>query len=116
MSVSTFISEIRKAVSPCDRYTCAKRAQCAAELLACRAFSEFVSTGMVYPPTLKKFTLADGVLQPVFGDEALPSKKQFARIEADEPAEKQKRRDSDESVWSAIDSRSDLEVAWMGGR
>ena len=114
MSISTFIGEIRKTVSPCDRYACPKRPQCAAELLACRAFSEFVSTGRVYPPSLKKIALVDGNWQPVLGDEAAPTRKQFTRIEADDPPDQL--RDGDDSLWSAINSRSDLEVAWMAGR
>lgn len=114
MSISTFVGEIKKVVPPCERYSCAKRVQCAKQQLACLAFAKFVSTGMVYRPTLKRLdpALGDGKLG--FGDEVLPTQELYASIHAEEDSDPV--RDVEESLWDAINSRSDLELAWMGGQ
>src|SRR5574337_556079 len=36
--------------APCDRYICAARKRCAAELLACNALRIYVETGRVHDP------------------------------------------------------------------
>ena len=114
MSISTFIGEIKKAVPPCEKYSCGKRDKCAKQMLACVAFAEFVSSGRVYRPTLKLLdpTLGDGKYG--FGDEAVPTADIYASIQADESSDPV--RDVEESLWAAINSRSDLELAWVGGQ
>lgn len=69
---------------PCVKFSCGHREECAAQELACSAFAHYYQTGEVKHPNWDFPQRASSLQRPIWRDRALPSRRIFELIDADD--------------------------------
>lgn len=75
-----FIASVNKRDTPCDMYGCARRRDCAEQLLACDAFRYYVQTGAAKNPRLLIPLRVTRNCQPTWGTEPAPTREIYDAI------------------------------------
>lgn len=117
MSLFKFIKAIESAgQSPCEKFSCRSRQQCASEMLACSAFRYYVNKGPAANPCLDMPVRATERQKPVLRDAPIPTREIYDAIHNDERTEEQSEDAKEaraklvsETVESALRSRGELE-------
>jgi len=85
MNISSLIDAVGGVgLSPCDKFACAKRAQCSEQLMACSAFRHFVDTGRSCDPCIVFPARITQKQRPIHMREPMPSRDIFISMD-DEP-------------------------------
>jgi hypothetical protein len=81
-----FLDELSRRDTPCDKFSCRMRQQCAERELACDAWGYYVATGRAVHPMMQIPERVTMRLQPIMGDRITPTHERFLAAERDERA------------------------------
>lgn len=100
--------------SPCEKFSCPKRAQCAEERLACTAFRYFVNTGRASDPRYVFPARVTDKQQPVLMRDIDPSRSVYDSMEVDRDASCSPSQEEEELqiLSGALASRPALQTVW----
>jgi len=98
--------------SPCDKYACAARVQCAEKELACQAFEHFVESGRALHPRVDMSQLGHPDQWPML-DMITPTRSTFVALSTDSlrlPETRDKREAA--TVASGVKCQPPLQTVW----